>query len=568
MNLIAFSSVLICVTNIFIAILVLLKGKNTRVNIIWAILCIFISIWGIGSYKFSTVLTIEEAFFWQQIANIGSIFIPITFYHFLYAFLKLNKKYQTNILITAYILGFVFLTFDLFIPQYFIGEPKLVFDHIYILQFSKNNPLYLSFYIIFYLVLLLYSFSELIISYRKSRGTYKNQLRFLVVASIVGWIGGDGYFLTVINNDIYPILNFAIAIYPLIVAYAILRYRLMDINLVFRKSMVYSLSAGLLTGIFLLLIMIMSNYISDLTGHASLGVSCIAALIIAMLFNPLKNRIQLLIDKVFYKTRYDYYSTIQKAGSDLVELIRAGDIQDYILQLIFKTLKVKSAYFLSIDGECFKGAITRFSNNKLSTEEITQELDKNSELVRLLKTGKDIVIKEELAEVVENDEFDIIAEELKPFNGKIAVPFFIEDRLSFILILGEKLSGDFYSDEDINLLSTISSQAAVSLKNAMLYGELEQRVEDRTGELSYANKQLEDFTKVVSHDLQEPLWKVKMFGDRLKAGYAEVLEGKGRDYMERMYSAITRMQRLINDLLALSRVTIGVQPNISVDLNR
>ena len=227
---------------------------------------------------------------------------------------------------------------------------------------------------------------------------------------------------------------------------------------------------------------------------------------------------------------------------------------------------------------------------------MTKKLASNSELVRLLKTSKNIIIKEESAEGVNNDEVDLLAEELKPFKGKIAVPFFIEERLNFILILGEKLSGDFYSDEDMNLLSTISSQAAVSLKNAMLYGELEQRVEDRTAELSktneqlkneisarkrsgrelkrfahkleQSNKELEDFTKIVSHDLQEPLWKVKMFGDRLKAGYTETLGEKGRDYMERMYSAVTRMQLLINDLLTLSRVTIGAQPNISVDLNR
>jgi signal transduction histidine kinase len=248
-----------------------------------------------------------------------------------------------------------------------------------------------------------------------------------------------------------------------------------------------------------------------------------------------------------------------------------------------------------MDGGAFRGAISSFSNDKLSTGEMAEKFDENSELVRLLKTRKKILIKEELAEIIENDEIDVLAEELKPFNGKIVAPFFIEDRLNFILILGEKLSGDIYSDEDINLLSTISSQAAVSLKNAMLYGELEQRVEDRTAALSMtneqlkneiaerkrferelkrfaykleqSNKELEDFTRIVSHDLQEPLWKVKMFGDRLKAGYAEVLGEKGKNYMESMYGAVTRMQLLINDLMTLSRVTIGAQPNISVDLN-
>jgi len=84
--------------------------------------------------------------------------------------------------------------------------------------------------------------------------------------------------------------------------------------------------------------------------------------------------------------------------------------------------------------------------------------------------------------------------------------------------------------------------------------------------LQQSNRELEDFAYVASHDLQEPLRKIQAFGDRLKVRYGEVLTGEGIDYLNRMQSAAGRMQALINDLLAFSRVTTKAQPFTPVDL--
>ncbi|MGH8592526.1 MAG: sensor histidine kinase [Gammaproteobacteria bacterium] len=98
------------------------------------------------------------------------------------------------------------------------------------------------------------------------------------------------------------------------------------------------------------------------------------------------------------------------------------------------------------------------------------------------------------------------------------------------------------------------------------HDELERQVKERTLELERSNRELQDFAFVASHDLQEPLRKIQAFGGRLKDKYAEALEGQGRDYLERMQNAARRMQTLINDLLALSRVTTKAQPFVPVAL--
>ncbi|HEY2830603.1 MAG TPA: ATP-binding protein [Thermoanaerobaculia bacterium] len=94
----------------------------------------------------------------------------------------------------------------------------------------------------------------------------------------------------------------------------------------------------------------------------------------------------------------------------------------------------------------------------------------------------------------------------------------------------------------------------------------EAELHDAMRRLQQSNRELEDFAYVASHDLQEPLRKIQAFGDRLHAKYAPELPEQAQDYIARMQSAAKRMQVLINDLLAFSRVTTKAQPFVPVDL--
>lgn len=97
--------------------------------------------------------------------------------------------------------------------------------------------------------------------------------------------------------------------------------------------------------------------------------------------------------------------------------------------------------------------------------------------------------------------------------------------------------------------------------------EAERRLQEYSLELQRSNQELQEFAYVASHDLQEPLRKIQAFGDRLRAQHADVLGDTGRDYLERMQNAASRMQALIRELLALSRVTSEGQPFVRLDLS-
>ncbi len=139
-------------------------------------------------------------------------------------------------------------------------------------------------------------------------------------------------------------------------------------------------------------------------------------------------------------------------------------------------------------------------------------------------------------------------------------PLIVEDRLVGVL-------ATFAREQ----LAEATLSALASVAGTIAQGIVRKRAEESlkayAARLNQSNRDLQDFAYVSSHDLQEPLRKVRTFADRLNAKYREVLDEQGRDYLERMEGAAARMQNLIDDLLELSRVTTKAQPFTSVDLN-
>jgi PAS domain S-box-containing protein len=151
----------------------------------------------------------------------------------------------------------------------------------------------------------------------------------------------------------------------------------------------------------------------------------------------------------------------------------------------------------------------------------------------------------------------------------MAVPLISKDQVIGVLNFGS-LKSDAYTDADVKLAESIGSQIAGAIANAQLYTEhkrAEEALARQAQELGRSNAELEQFAYVASHDLQEPLRKIQAFGDRLKAHCNDALDERGNDYLKRMQNAADRLQRLINDLLTFSRVTIRAQPFVPVNLS-
>jgi len=108
--------------------------------------------------------------------------------------------------------------------------------------------------------------------------------------------------------------------------------------------------------------------------------------------------------------------------------------------------------------------------------------------------------------------------------------------------------------------------------NTALEGEVrarklaQERLERVAAQLESSNRELQQFASVASHDLQEPLRKIVVFGDRLRAKFGDQLGEQGGDYVDRMMNAAGRMRTLIDDLLEFSRVVTRARPLVPVDV--
>ncbi|MFN7946091.1 MAG: ATP-binding protein [Blastocatellia bacterium] len=113
-----------------------------------------------------------------------------------------------------------------------------------------------------------------------------------------------------------------------------------------------------------------------------------------------------------------------------------------------------------------------------------------------------------------------------------------------------------------------SGQMIVIIRNVTERRKAEAELREFTDKLRRSNQELQNFAHIVSHDLQEPLRKVATFGSRLQTKFQTAIGDEGADYLQRMQNAAVRMQQLITDLLAFSRVTTRAQPFVPVDLNQ
>ncbi len=148
----------------------------------------------------------------------------------------------------------------------------------------------------------------------------------------------------------------------------------------------------------------------------------------------------------------------------------------------------------------------------------------------------------------------LVLEQMRPFQTydkrTMYIPMVSKETLIGIMSIHSSWAEE-YAESHLRLLESIGNLTAIALEKAQLYEETLQKSE----EIHRRNKELDDFTYVVSHDLKEPLISIEGFSRILQMDYQEVIQQEGKEYLESIVGATTRMKGLIDDLLMLSRVS-------------
>jgi len=243
-------------------------------------------------------------------------------------------------------------------------------------------------------------------------------------------------------------------LYPLSVGYAVLRYQLFDIRVVVRKGLVYSLLTATLTAVFLLLSLLTGYLFQGLTGRQSFLVALVPALLIAALFQPARNRIQTFVDRAFFRREYEVRQTLTAFSRGLSTLREKGEVVRLVLDTVTETLGAQEAALWLLDSGEYRPTKAR------QVEALPVEGNLATWLAR-----------ERRPLVLILGDRSPQAEELRRAGATLAVPLLTGEQLLGILALGEKRSGALYTQEDLELLTTLAHSAALALENARLHEE-------------------------------------------------------------------------------------------------
>ncbi len=302
MNYFEIINLLIILINLPIAIFLLINSKGKKPNILLSFLCLAAVVWGLGAYNYSITKSKDIALFWWQIANIGGILSTVIFYHFILAYLEIKQIFLSAITI---LLASIFLTLNFLYKEIFIGELKFLFDQFYYINIPANKiSIFLIYYVSFYFLLLSYSFYLLLKEYSISSDIRRLQMKYLILGMIIGFIGCHACFIPIFQINLYPYLSIFIAIYTIPICYAMIKYQLMDINIIIKKSLVYTVLISVISLFYLILTYITEHAIQSMIGYKSIFVSTLSATIIALAFIPLRNLIQTIIEKTLFQGSY------------------------------------------------------------------------------------------------------------------------------------------------------------------------------------------------------------------------------------------------------------------------
>lgn len=530
MNLFAISGLLISIPCFVLGIFTIFKARIAA-HYIWAVFSFCVALWGFGGYMIAISLTENGAIFWWRFAYIGVILIPFLFTHFIHRFLNLPGKLLPFIL---YLVAVIFLFCD-FCTNLFINNVRLAFDQFYYL--SRPTALY-NFFVVLFFFLIIYSHARLLLVYKKSQGITREQIKYISLATIVGFFGGAFAFLPVYNFDVYPILNITIFISPIVVAYAILKYRFMDLRVLARQIFIYVGLAAITYGLFYLIAWFYIKFfggIFNLYGFLA-GIVIAPAFVVALY--KINNLLSSFANKYLFFSLYNYQETINKLSDELNYYIDLNKIINLIVDTIKRTMQLDRAGVLLVNQETTPihyqiAKVIGF--NKQNGISLVQD---NFLTKYLLKIQRPLVLEEliVLARDTQNKKdrqsFERLHHYMKHIEASLCLPLLSSKKLIGIVVLGAKLSGDAYSQEDLNLLNTLSKQAGIALDNARLYQQvhnfnktLQNKVDEQTKEIKQKNQYLQellnmkdDFLRVVNHQLNTPISIVKGAFSLLKEG--------------------------------------------------
>jgi transcriptional regulator with GAF, ATPase, and Fis domain len=426
----------------------------------WYLLAMII--WSLGALL--VFVDVGRLQFWFRMMIFASIGSGFAIFYFVQTILARNRKWAKWVLWYGAISMLTSLFTDLVVHNVAIQGGVLSYEFSpFVVLFA--GPGY---------GVIVFSFVELMRGYRQSESPQqRNRLRYLmiglgliIVASMVNFTRLGKYPIDIAANGVTAV----------IIAYAILRHNLLDIKVVIRKGLLYSIPTIIIGTAYFLIITLALNIFHIYSGIEIFLLSFSVAILTALLAEPLRGNAQSWVDRLFFREKYDSTLMLQRLSINAASVLNLLEITAMILQEVTSTLHIqKAAFFLKREDS---GEFALTAHKGLIAEEQLQ-LGESHPLIQWFSSHDGVLLSNALQVLPqfkamwrrEKQDLDLISAEL-------FIPLKAKNELVGIFAVGPKRSEEPYSQDDQLTLTTLANQTAVAIENARLYTAEQNRREE------------------------------------------------------------------------------------------
>jgi len=500
---------LAAICDIALGLLVFLKDRKSPRNIAFSLFTLSTAIWTLQVNYFLIAKTYQAASFWIHSIAVQILFICVTYYHFI---LTIEKRPISNYyarLIGSYSL-IIFGAIGYAIPDFYIKD--IIFH-----SWGKQNILGIGFHLVYFIYAgyISLAFFRLINIYRDSVGTHRNQIKYLIGGTLLPIVIGSyfNWFLVLFGNYKYiwagPYASFLLVV---IIFYAIVRYRLMEINLAFRNATIHFLYSCTIA--IPAILMVVSTGSLIITAFSIF----FAVAVTPWLFPIMSKWLTVTVDRLPpFRGRYERFRDIESHARNITYAQSVDEWSWQLVRTVSQLFEPKTVSVLIYD-ESLKAFHIKAGINLNPAQMVFMELPLDSPLVKHFITEKCLLIKDLISHSYSLQEANDIRVDMDFICSEVCIPIFLGGELKAILNIDEKSGNSMYNDLDLATIGTLARSAEQAL-HAILAG-----------------MGIVQITSVWAHDLLKP------FGPKGSFRFAkEILEGTFGPISDELKTAVQLM---------------------------
>ena len=459
------SSILVLSLGIFI----FLKNRKQFVNVTFSLLCLVSATWLLSYGIAYSIENKKLALILFKIGYSGVIFIPCTTAHFFFEFLKLKKP--RKLVFSIYLLGTVFLLLLWFSSTFINALTKYFWG--YYPSAGKFHP----YFLIFFVILIIYSFIFLIyyllVRKEKLPPLKEAQVKYLLLALFI-YNFAIVDFLPNYGIEFYPFGFLPAFIFVLIISYTIIRYRLLDIRIAITRAGLFIAVYTIVLGIPFALVFLAKEWlIRTFAGNwwaAPLGLMAGLATVGPFIYIYISHKAEARL----LREQRRYQDTLKQASIGMTRIRDLRKLLNLIAHIVTKTVKLSYAAIYLFDEERNE-YVCQVSRDRGRIP--IPKIDPDNILVNWIGATRKPIVYEEIKHQMQDysdPQYKHLEEVMRALYAAVIIPTFLETKFIGFIVLGDKLSGQMYSPDDLDVFQVLSSQAALAIENAQFYEEAQE----------------------------------------------------------------------------------------------